>query len=158
MLNRTAVHRRQLPRLGYAASLLVLLGTVTALVVAVRIPAHSTTQPAPPPAPGPSAYDRSVAHGGAPAVAAPTTTAPTTAVAVAAPTAASTDDGLRAGTGAGLPVDDASRPAAPARADRPNSPGAPATDLPRSLIWSGVVGLVISLTGIGIVGSRRRMW
>lgn len=31
-------------------------------------------------------------------------------------------------------------------------------DLHRSLVWSGLVGLAISLIGLTIVGTRRRMW
>ncbi|GIJ22190.1 hypothetical protein [Micromonospora lutea] len=31
-------------------------------------------------------------------------------------------------------------------------------ELSRSLFWSGVFGLAISLAGLGLVGTRRRMW
>jgi hypothetical protein len=36
--------------------------------------------------------------------------------------------------------------------------GHDATDIRRSLFWSGIFGLAISLAGVGLVGTRRRMW
>ncbi|MEU4472759.1 hypothetical protein [Micromonospora sp. NPDC023888] len=36
--------------------------------------------------------------------------------------------------------------------------GHTATDTRRSLFWSGIFGLAISLAGLGLVGTRRRMW
>ncbi|WP_341718304.1 hypothetical protein QQG74_00340 [Micromonospora sp. FIMYZ51] len=33
-----------------------------------------------------------------------------------------------------------------------------ADELSRSLFWSGLFGLTISLAGLGLVGTRRRMW
>ncbi|MFF5214067.1 hypothetical protein [Micromonospora sp. NPDC000442] len=43
---------------------------------------------------------------------------------------------------------------APARA----TGGHTREELSRSLFWSGVFGLAISLAGLGLVGTRRRMW
>ncbi|QOC94583.1 hypothetical protein [Micromonospora craniellae] len=34
----------------------------------------------------------------------------------------------------------------------------PRQELSRSLFWSGVFGLAISLAGLGLVGTRRRLW
>ncbi|PGH41165.1 hypothetical protein COO58_27855 [Micromonospora sp. WMMA1996] len=41
-----------------------------------------------------------------------------------------------------------------ALADRPTD----STDLSRSLFYSGLLGLAISLAGLGLVGTRRRQW
>ncbi|MFI7077775.1 hypothetical protein ACIBO1_10845 [Micromonospora sp. NPDC049903] len=57
--------------------------------------------------------------------------------------------------GGSAPVDDPHRETDPTahgtRAD-------PRQELSRSLFWSGVFGLAISLAGLGLVGTRRRMW
>ncbi|GLY22663.1 hypothetical protein Misp04_23950 [Micromonospora sp. NBRC 101691] len=149
MLNRTAVRRRSLSHVSYTVGLLVLIGTVTALVVVVRVPAHSTTRPTAPPVPS--------AYGVPPAV-----------------DGGHLDPkGSRPGTGGGQRMD-ASFPAvgseppdgpatgpsplARARDAGPGAPGDAAETLHRSLVLSGLLGLTISLTGLVMVGSRRRMW
>jgi hypothetical protein len=49
-------------------------------------------------------------------------------------------------------------PASPAAAGiRPAGPSRP-DDLPRSLVYSGLFGLAISITGLTLVMSRRRLW
>ncbi|SCL15972.1 hypothetical protein GA0074694_1436 [Micromonospora inyonensis] len=147
MLNRTAVRRRSLSRVSYAAGLLVLIGAATALVVVVRVPAHSTTQLTVPTPPSPSAYDAPPPDGGS--------TPPGTG-------------GHRPGTGAGQPEGALPEPPggtpigtgrpAPAWGAGPGASGGTAEDLHQSLILSGLLGLAVSLTGLVIVGSRRRMW
>ncbi|SCL38589.1 hypothetical protein GA0074692_5064 [Micromonospora pallida] len=152
MLNHTAARRRPLSRVGYAAGLLALIGAATALVVVVRVPAHSTTHLTAPAPPSLSA------HGGVPAGGGPADLTNSGTV------------GHRNGTGAGqrdnvpsppvgstVPTVDARR-AAPPRGAGPDRGGGPPEDLHRSLVWSGLLGLAISLTGLGIVGSRRRRW
>ncbi|MFI6823027.1 hypothetical protein ACIBJE_19020 [Micromonospora sp. NPDC050187] len=149
MINRTAVRRRSLSRVSYAVGLLVLIGVATALVVVVRVPAHSTTHLTAPLPPGPSA------HGVPPAV------------------GGGHPEGHRPGVGGGQRIDVPSPPArseppddtvteagrlARARSAGPGAPGDAAETLHRSLVLSGLLGLTISLTGLVIVGSRRRMW
>ncbi|BCL14917.1 hypothetical protein GCM10017556_26560 [Micromonospora sagamiensis] len=140
MLNRTAVRRRSLSRVSYAAGLLVLIGAATALVVVVRVPAHSTTQLTVPTPPGPSADGL------------PGSTLPDAG-------------GHRPGTGAGQPEDALPEPpgGTPTGAGRlapawGAGPDDTAEDLHQSLVLSGLLGLAVSLTGLVIVGSRRRMW
>ncbi|WBB78280.1 hypothetical protein O7606_18850 [Micromonospora sp. WMMD882] len=128
MFNRTAERRRPLTRAGYAVSLLVLLGAATALVVVVRTPANSAVHPV---GPASSSTSTSTSTGVRSGAAAPDVVAAT-----------STDPGEHR----------------PALADVDRRTSAPDAALHRSLIWSGLTGLAISLTGLAIVGSRRRMW
>ncbi len=145
MLNRTTVRRRSLSHVSYTVGLLVLIGTVTALVVVVRVPAHSTTRPTAPPVP--SAYD--------------------------VPPAVDDPKSSRPGTGGGQRMDTSfpstwpeppdgpatgAGPLARAPGAGPGAPGDAAETLHRSLVLSGLLGLTISLTGLVMVGSRRRMW
>lgn len=132
MLNRTAARRRPLARVSCAAGLLVLLGTATVLVVGVRVPVLSD---------------------------------PASAVSATHPDLSRADAGQldavphpSAGSGGrGGALTDAGR-RVPARAtDIGRTLGADAA-LHRSLVWSGLLGLAISLTGLAIVGTRRRMW
>ncbi|XTZ15204.1 hypothetical protein ACQSSU_27800 [Micromonospora echinospora] len=151
MLNRTAVRPRSLSRVSYTVGLLVLIGTVTTLVVVVRVPAHSTTRPPVPPPAVPSAYGVPPADdGGHPE-----------------------PKGERPGTGGGQRADTSfpsigseppgrpateARPLARAPGAGPGTPGDATETLHRSLVLSGLLGLTISLTGLVMVGSRRRMW
>ncbi|ABP52519.1 hypothetical protein Strop_0034 [Salinispora tropica CNB-440] len=48
---------------------------------------------------------------------------------------------------------------APASGPTARAPGSHTSeDLRRSLYWSGIFGLTISLAGLGLVGTRRRRW
>jgi hypothetical protein len=65
---------------------------------------------------------------------------------------------------ADAPVDDLGTPSTPAQAGAGAGeaalaePSSAATDLSRSLFYSGLLGLAISLAGLGLVGTRRRQW
>ncbi|WDZ86073.1 hypothetical protein [Micromonospora cathayae] len=140
MLNRTIARQPRLTRVSYAVVLLVLLGTATALAVVTRAPAHSSVQRAVPAAPadvpaGPSAFPAAGPSG------------PT------GPPAGSGDQvGALADAGHRVP----GRGGGTGRQDGSDTSRTAA--LHRSLVWSGLLGLAISLTGLIIVGSRRRMW
>ncbi|MFG1880925.1 hypothetical protein [Micromonospora sp. NPDC049102] len=141
MVNQPAVRRHHRWSITYALGLLALLGAVTTAVVLVRDPASSSTRLAVPvPAPeitvvrsDPPADD----YGG---IGADTTDGYVEAT------------GPAAGTGAGGQADGRQDLAAP------TPTGHAATDVRRSLFWSGIFGLTISLAGLGLVGTRRRMW
>ncbi|PZG18764.1 hypothetical protein C1I95_12940 [Micromonospora craterilacus] len=148
MVNLSA-RRPHRSRIAYAFGLLALLGAATTLVVLVRDPALSSTRLAEP------------------------VPAPEITVVESDPMAP--DDmpgawnGYATGDQAGRPAGD---PAAlPDGADpSPDPPdrdpdtsvraagGHTPEELSRSLFWSGVFGLAISLAGLGLVGTRRRMW
>ncbi|WP_405102032.1 hypothetical protein [Micromonospora sp. NBC_01412] len=143
-----AARRHHRSRTLYAFGLLALLGIVTTLVVVVRYPALSATElSAPVPAPeitvvdegsdpGPGWADRADPAAGAQG-------APAGAVGVPGP----------AGAGAGDGTDTV--------VEAHRAPGGAAErrdDVSRSLFWSGVLGLAISLAGLGLVGTRRRRW
>ncbi|MFG3554043.1 hypothetical protein ACGGAQ_06620 [Micromonospora sp. NPDC047557] len=141
MVNQPAVRRHHRSRITYALGLLALLGAVTTMVVLVRDPALSSTRLAVPvPAPEITVVDADPPADD--------------------PGWISADDsdgrvgasGPAAGAGAGGQSDGPQElsDAAPA--------GHPATDVRRSLFWSGIFGLTISLAGLGLVGTRRRMW
>ncbi|WP_405115012.1 hypothetical protein OG559_11465 [Micromonospora sp. NBC_01405] len=142
-----AARRHHRSRTLYAFGLLALLGAVTTLVVVVRYPALSATElsapvPAPEitvvdegPDPGPGWADRDPPTGAR--------GAPAGVVGVPGPAGAGAGDGTDA-------VVEAHR-----------APGGAAErrdGVSRSLFWSGVLGLAISLAGLGLVGTRRRRW
>ncbi len=148
MVNLPAARRHHRSRVGYAFGLLTLLGVATALAVAVNYPALSSTQQLTEPVPAP---EITVAGDGAeppdepdePAWVGPFDADPSSAPSGAAPD--------RAGGGAGQG----------ALADGPADASgvrAAADDLSRSLFYSGLLGLGISLAGLGLVGTRRRQW
>ncbi|MEU8212006.1 hypothetical protein AB0B85_22740 [Micromonospora sp. NPDC049044] len=126
---------------------------VTALIL-VRDPAMSSTRlTAPVPAPEITVIDdHSPTDDGPPAaeesdwIGADT---PGNQVGVTEPTGSA---GSAAGGGAGGPSDGRQQLGAAAPA------GHPGLDTRRSLFWSGIFGLAISLAGLGLVGTRRRMW
>ncbi|MER5700546.1 hypothetical protein ABT023_01100 [Micromonospora sp. NPDC002296] len=142
-----AARRHHRSRTLYAFGLLALLGAVTTLVVVVRYPALSPTElSAPVPAPeitvvdegadtGPDWADREAPAGAR--------GAPAGAVGVPGPAGAGAGDGTDA-------VVEARR--------APGGTAEPRYDVSRSLFWSGVLGLAISLAGLGLVGTRRRRW
>ncbi|MEV4821677.1 hypothetical protein [Micromonospora sp. NPDC049274] len=153
MVNQPAVRRHHRSRITYALGLLALLGAVTTIVVLVRDPALSSTRlavpvPAPeitvvdshPPTDGFGWLGTDVSDGRVGATDPTTGTGPTTG----------TDPAAGAGGGAQSDGRQELTEAAPA--------GHAATDVHRSLFWSGIFGLTISLAGLGLVGTRRRMW
>ncbi|MFF4877319.1 hypothetical protein [Micromonospora sp. NPDC000668] len=141
MVNQPALRRHHRSRIAYAVGLLALLGAVTALVVLVRDPALSSTRlTTPVPAPEITVVDAD------PPVDEPGWIGADALEDGPEPT------GLAAGAGAGDQSDgrQAITEAAPAQDT--------AADVRRSLFWSGIFGLTISLAGLGMVGTRRRMW
>lgn len=164
MVNLSAAQRRHMSRIGYALGLLALVGTTAAHVVVVRNPAQvvvvrnpalSSTQlssPVPAPAAGlPPTGDRLASS--------PSPTSP------AGPGVYGESPGPP-----GVPVDPLTEgrdtTGVLTRADRRASGSRADTtalvdtqdDFHRSLVYSGLLGLAISLTGLQIVGTRRRMW
>ncbi|MFF5172422.1 hypothetical protein ACFY3U_07290 [Micromonospora sp. NPDC000089] len=143
MVTMPAARRQHRSRIGYAFGLLVLVGAVTALVLVVRYPAESATRLAEPvPAP-----EITVVREG--------DTPPDDALAVdgtggaGLETAPSADE---AGTGGQAAQDGVTAAAGPTR------PAPTQQTLSQSLFYSGLLGLAISLAGLGLVGTRRRMW
>ncbi|MFI7574522.1 hypothetical protein [Micromonospora sp. NPDC049497] len=143
MVNHTAARRPHLWNIAYAFGLLALLGVATALVVVVREPALSSAQlTAPVPAPEITVVDEDPPDdvGADP---------------FGEPFALEEPDGF----GGAVPgtADPATEPSS---GPHDVAHGAPpsAEDVRRSLFWSGVFGLAISLAGLGLVGTRRRMW
>ncbi|WP_433315391.1 hypothetical protein [Micromonospora chersina] len=141
MVNLPAARRHHRSRIGYALGLLVFLGAATMLALVVRHPAFSATTELTEPVPAPEITV--VGEGDRPATEAdgdqPDGVDP--------PAGASGDDvgpSTDAGAGGGEG----------ALADRPSA----TTDLSRSLFYSGLLGLAISLAGLGLVGTRRRQW
>ncbi|MEU7931831.1 hypothetical protein [Micromonospora echinofusca] len=148
MVLQPAARRHHRSRIAYAFGLLALIGAATLLVVAVRDPALSSTTRLTTPVPAPEitvvdedpdddepdALDAPYAWGG-----------PDEPDVLGA-----TDEPDPAVAGTDVPTD---AQAGAAQAARP----AP-DDVRRSLFWSGIFGLAISLAGLGMVGTRRRMW
>ncbi|MEU1808072.1 hypothetical protein O7622_04595 [Micromonospora sp. WMMD1076] len=148
MVNLPAARRHHRSRIGYALGLFLFLVTATALALAVRHPAFSATQQLTEPVPAPEitvAGENGRTESG-------------TAGSDAAHSDASDDDDGWAATDT---AEDEDEPAAGtgggegALAERPT--GA-TDDLSRSLFYSGLLGLAISLAGLGLVGTRRRQW
>jgi hypothetical protein len=142
MVNLPAARRHHRSRISYALGLLALLGTATALALAVRHPAYSSTEQLTEPVPAP---EITVAGEG---------TAP--------PTALKNEPGW-----AETPADNKlDAPPTPDQAGAGAGQGALAgpagvrssQDVSRSLFYSGLLGLTISLAGLGLVGTRRRQW
>ena len=147
MVNLPAARRPHRSRIAYAFGLLALLGAATTLMVLIRDPALSSSRLAEPvPAPEitvvdgdpmgpddmPGAWD-----GFAPRRTRPAHRRVTRPRGTEAPT----------------------RHRTLIRAHPPRPPvGHTREEVSRSLFWSGVFGLAISLAGLGLVGTRRRMW
>ncbi|MDG4806984.1 hypothetical protein O7634_09490 [Micromonospora sp. WMMD1120] len=146
MVNQPALRRHHRSRIAYAFGLLALLGAMAALLVLVRDPAMSSTRlTVPVPAPEitvidsyPPTGDDSSSWIGA--------DDPADHAGAAGPT------GPVAGLGAG--GESSGQP----EITEAGPTGHSATDVRRSLFWSGIFGLAISLAGLGLVGTRRRMW
>ncbi|MFG2011056.1 hypothetical protein ACGFNF_18520 [Micromonospora sp. NPDC048868] len=148
MVNQPAARRHHRSRIAYAFGLLALIGAATTLVVVVRDPALSSTTrlTTPVPAPEITVVDEDPPYDDVPDALDPpyALTGPDEPDALGA----AGDSGPAAG--AGVPT---GSPDGAAHAARP----AP-DDVHRSLFWSGIFGLAISLAGLGMVGTRRRMW
>ncbi|MFF5177007.1 hypothetical protein ACFY2Q_03125 [Micromonospora sp. NPDC000316] len=141
MVNQPAVRRHHRSRITYALGLLALLGAVTTVVVLARDPALSSTRLVTPvPAPEITVVDSD-----------PMASEPGW-ITADPPEGRADPTGPAAGAGAGGQSDGHQETAAAAPA------GHSATDVRRSLFWSGIFGLTISLAGLGLVGTRRRMW
>ncbi|MGW3601706.1 hypothetical protein [Micromonospora sp. NPDC005161] len=145
MVNQPAMRRHHRSRIAYAFGLLALLGAVTTFVVLARDPALSSTRlTTPVPAPEITVVDADP----------PTYDEPgwfdTHAPDDRADAADPTDPAAGAGGGGQSGGRQEIAEAGPARST--------ATDVRRSLFWSGIFGLTISLAGLGLVGTRRRMW
>ncbi|MET9300349.1 MULTISPECIES: hypothetical protein [Micromonospora] len=157
MVNLPAARRHHRSRIGYALGLFLFLVTATALALAVRHPAFSATQQLAEPVPAP---EITVAgeDGRTDSDAATTDTADSdTAHSDAADSDAIDDEDGEAADPPGEDDDRASGTGGGegALAERPT--GA-TDDLSRSLFYSGLLGLAISLAGLGLVGTRRRQW
>ncbi|SCL16166.1 hypothetical protein GA0070624_0942 [Micromonospora rhizosphaerae] len=145
MVNLPAARRHHRSRIGYAFGLLALVGAATTLVVVVRYPALSSTEQLSEPVPAPEITV--VGEGSFP----PTEPEEPGWAGPGADSigrdAGAAPVGGEAGGGGGL----AEAPA--------GSNGVRTTDdVSRSLFYSGLLGLTISLAGLGLVGTRRRMW
>ncbi|MFI9640314.1 hypothetical protein ACIG87_09620 [Micromonospora sp. NPDC051925] len=187
MVNLPAARRHHRSRVRCAFGLLALIGVVTTLVVVTRYPAESATRLAEPvPAPeitvvgqgdtptvDATQLDRALpaqARAGAaaaddpPADPGPGTAADPRRDAATDPGQdAATDPGQDAATdGHGVAADPNTAQAgvgggASALAGPRHPSGDPQT-VAQSLFYSGLLGLAISLAGLGLVGTRRRMW
>lgn len=147
MVNLPAARRHHRSRVGYAFGLLALLGAATALAVAVNHPALSSTQQLTEPVPAPEITV--VGEGSAPP------DEPDEPGWVGRPGAGAL--GVPPGTGADQAGGGAGQGAVAEGAT--GSTGVRTTDdLSRSLFYSGLLGLAISLAGLGLVGTRRRQW
>ncbi|MFV2104442.1 hypothetical protein [Micromonospora sp. LOL_024] len=137
-------------RITHAFGLLALLGAITALAVLVRDPALSSTRLAEPvPAPKITVVESEPVEPGDP-LGTWDAFAPG-----GRPFDQAADD--PAGRHSG-PVDSDEPPHRQAQNSARASGGDTREELVRSLFWSGVFGLAISLAGLGLVGTRRRMW
>ncbi|WFE37664.1 hypothetical protein [Micromonospora sp. WMMD998] len=152
MVKLPAARRHHRFRIGYALGLFAFLGCAIALALTARQPAFSATGPlAADPVPAPAI---TVAGEGARTATDPAADEP----AYARPDRDEPDqDELSAAGGADVPLgsDQAGTGAGEGTlADRPLT----STDPGRSLFYSGLLGLAISLAGLGLVGTRRRQW
>ncbi|SCL23036.1 hypothetical protein GA0070616_2653 [Micromonospora nigra] len=150
MVEQSAARRHHRSRIAYAFGILALLGAATVLTVVVRDPALSSTRltaPVPAPAITVVGEDPSGTSGYEPEDAYP-------------------DDGpdpdepylFGAPDPAGTAPDDSAGADPYAQAGPPTHRDHSAAEISRSLFWTGVFGLAISLAGLGLVGTRRRMW
>ncbi|MGC4810233.1 hypothetical protein ACLQ29_06860 [Micromonospora sp. DT228] len=147
MVNQPALRRHHRSRIAYVCGLLALLGAMVTVLVLVRDPAMSSTRlTTPVPAPEITVVDDYP----------PTDDGP--------PAAEESDwlSGDARGDRAGVTEPTGSVAGGGAGGQQQLSEAAPAgntaTDTRRSLFWSGIFGLAISLAGLGLVGTRRRMW
>ena len=158
MVNLPAARRHHRSRIGYALGLFLFLVTATVLALAVRHPAFSATHQLAEPVPAPE-----ITVAGEDGRSESDAAGSDDADSGAADSDGRDDEDDWADAD---PVEDADDPAGTgggqgtassedALAERPTG----ATDnLSRSLFYSGLLGLAISLAGLGLVGMRRRQW
>ncbi|AYF30758.1 hypothetical protein CSH63_25615 [Micromonospora tulbaghiae] len=163
MVNLPAARRHHRSRIGYALGLFLFLVTATALALAVRHPAFSATQQLAEPVPAPEiTVAGEEGRSGSDAAGSDNAGSGPADSDAAGSDAADSDEPDDEGGWAGAdPAEDEDEPASGAGggegalAERPTDP----TDsLSRSLFYSGLLGLAISLAGLGLVGTRRRQW
>ncbi|MFE9651627.1 hypothetical protein [Micromonospora sp. NPDC006431] len=146
MVNLPAARRHHRSRIGYTFGLLTLLGAATVLALVVRHPAFSSTDQLTEPQPAPEITV--VGEGSAPP---------------ADPEAesgwAGTPQAGASGAGAGAPTTPDRAGGGAGEGVLAGADGMPnARDLGRSLFYSGLLGLGISLAGLGLICTRRRQW
>ncbi|MFD0783745.1 hypothetical protein ACFQZ8_07445 [Micromonospora azadirachtae] len=155
MLNLPAARRQHRSRIAYAFGILALFGAATTLAVVVRDPALSSTTHLPEPVPAPEITvigegtspdaDDGPGWDGTPGVSDP----------LDENTGAQNDPNTVVDQTGGDPANGSGGGAlAGETATGRHSPD----DTRQVLFWSGVLGLTISLAGLGLVGTRRRMW
>lgn len=168
MVNLPAARRHHRSRIGYALGLFLFLVTATALALAVRHPAFSATQQLAEPVPAPEitvagedGRSGSDAAGSDNAGSGPADSDAADSNAADSDAADSDEPDDEGGWAGADPAEDEDEPASGAGggegalAERPTD----TTDnLSRSLFYSGLLGLAISLAGLGLVGTRRRQW
>ncbi|QDY05792.1 hypothetical protein FJK98_00325 [Micromonospora sp. HM134] len=159
MVYLPAARRHHRSRLGHAFGLLVLIGTVLTLVVVARYPAESATRLAEPvPAPEITVAEPADAppgDGTRPEPAPPAGSRPDTPPGDDLP--ADGDEAADPGGDRGTTQSGVGGGGASALAE-PRHPSDDPQTVAQSLFYSGLLGLAISLAGLGLVGTRRRMW
>ncbi len=179
MVNLPAARRHHRSRIGYALGLFLFLVTATALALAVRHPAFSATHQLAEPVPAPEITvagedGRTESDGtGSGTADSDSDSAGFDSDSDAAGFDSDSDaagfdsDSGAAGFDGSDDEDgwDATGPAEGSAAGTGGGEGALADrptdttdDLSRSLFYSGLLGLAISLAGLGLVGTRRRQW
>lgn len=151
MVYLPAARRHHRSRIRYAFGLLALIGAVVTLVVVTRYPAESATRLAEPvPAPEITVVEwgdtPTVDPGSGTPADAPADPGPD-APAEPGPDAAVEPNGAQSGVGGGTST-----------LAEPRHPSDDPQTVAQSLFYSGLLGLAISLAGLGLVGTRRRMW
>ncbi|MFG1675285.1 hypothetical protein [Micromonospora sp. NPDC049282] len=150
MVNLPAARRHHRSRIGYALGLFLFLGVAIALAVVVRHPAFSATQQLAEPVPAPeiTVTEEDARSGAEPAQDQPAQDQPAQDGSDVDEPAA---DGAEAPPAPGTAGLGAGEGSLAYRATDPVEPG-------RSLFYTGLLGLAISLAGLGLVGTRRRQW
>ncbi|WP_434742292.1 hypothetical protein [Micromonospora sp. SH-82] len=142
-LDPLGTHHRHRVRIGSILGLLAMFGTATAILVAAPDPAGSTDR-VQHPSPAPAIF---VVEESAPVTDLdPYSTGTPAGTSTYPPGPVRTPGAVPAGVGGGSAVGD------------PRRGGRAGDEVPSSLFWSGVGGLVVSLTGMSMLGVRRRMW
>ncbi|MFJ8581414.1 hypothetical protein [Micromonospora sp. NPDC093277] len=146
MVNLPAARRHHRSPIGYAFGLLALLGAATALALVVRHPALSATEQLTEPVPAPeiTVAGKDPGPGTDPEEEPGWADTPGAAALGNEVNASPTPD--QSGGGAG---EEALAGAGGVR---------DSMEVSRSLFYSGLLGLAISLAGLGLVGTRRRQW
>lgn len=157
MVTSPTARRQHRSRTRYAFALLAILGAATILVVLLRYPASPAAEPDPPlPAPEITVADEPAeSEPGWWPPTEPGWSGPTDRSDAGRTDAARADaDNQGGATRADAESGGGAQPAAEAAAQTDSRQA----DISRSLFWSGVLGLTISLAGLGLVGARRQMW